>query len=92
MTLIAIRPRLRKPVQWFVTIKAQTSLRIYAVSSATLLSAFWEESSLDLPRVKKNSIFYLACLAEGTGLRLTLSKTQKTGFLALWPALLARQL
>ena len=49
MTHIAIGPRLRKPVRWFVTIKAQTSLRIYA----TLLSAFWEESSLDLPRAKK---------------------------------------
>ena len=34
------------------------------------------------------SIFYLACLAEGTGL----SETQKTGFLASWPVLLARQL
>ena len=30
------------------------------------------------------SIFYLACLAEGTGLRLALSETQKTRFLALW--------
>ena len=87
MTHIAIWTRLRKPVQWFVTIKAQTSLRIHAVSSATLLSAFWEESSLDLPRAKKMSImsiFYLACLAEGTGLRLALSETQKTGFLASW--------
>ena len=53
MPHIAIGPRLRKPVRWFVTIKAQTSLRIHAVSSATLLSAFWEESSLDLPRAKK---------------------------------------
>ena len=34
------------------------------------------------------SIFYLACLAEGTGLL----ETQKTGFLASWPVLLARQL
>ena len=34
------------------------------------------------------SIFYLACLAEKTGL----SETQKTGFLASWPVLLARQL
>ena len=50
--------------RWFVTIKAQTSLRIHAVSPATLSSAFWEESSKDLPRAKKKSIFYLACLAE----------------------------
>ena len=34
------------------------------------------------------SIFYLACLAEGTGL----SETQKTGFLTSWPVLHARQL
>ena len=34
------------------------------------------------------STFYLACLVEGTGL----SETQKTGFLASWPVLLARQL
>ena len=40
-------------LRWFVTIKAQASLRIHAVSSATFLSAFWEESSLDLPRAKK---------------------------------------
>ena len=53
MTHIAIGPRLRKPVRWFATIKAQTSLRIHAISSAALLSAFWEESSLDLPRAKK---------------------------------------
>ena len=79
-------------LRWFVTIKAQTSLCIHAVSLATLSSAFWEESSLDLPRAKKKSIFYLACLAKGTGLRLALSETQKTGFLASWPVLLARQL
>ena len=36
------------------------------------------------------SIFYQACLAEGTGLRLALSETQKIGFLASWPVLLAR--
>ena len=48
-----------------------------------------------IPRLawcEKKSIFYLACLAEGTGLRLALSETQKTGFLASWPVLLARQL
>ena len=38
---------------------------------------------------EKNSICYLAHLAEGTGLRLALSETQKTGFLASWPVLLA---
>ena len=37
---------------WFVTIKAQTSLRIRAVSSATLLSAFVDESYLHLLREK----------------------------------------
>ena len=48
-----------------------------------------------IPRLalcEKNSIFYLVCLAEGTGLGLALSETQKTGFLASWPVLLARQL
>ena len=39
-------------LQWFVTIKAQTSLRIRAVSSATLLSAFVDESYLHLLREK----------------------------------------
>ena len=39
-------------IRWFVTIKAQTSLRIRAVSSATLLSAFLDESYLHLPREK----------------------------------------
>ena len=34
--------------------------------------------------MRKNVNFYLACLAEGTGLRLVLSETQKTGFIALW--------
>ena len=33
----------------------------------------------------ETSIFLLACKAEETGLRLTLSETQKTGFLASWP-------
>ena len=42
-----------KTVRWFVTIKAQTSLRIRSVSSATLLFTFWEESSLELPGAKK---------------------------------------
>ena len=37
---------------WFVKIKAQTSLRIRAVSSATLLSAFLGESYLHLLREK----------------------------------------
>ena len=41
---------------------------------------------------EKNSTFTLACLTEGIGLRLALSETQKTGFLASWPVLLARQL
>ena len=54
MTHITIWPQLKKTVWWFVTIKAQTSLRIHTVSSATLLSAFWEESSLDLPRVESS--------------------------------------
>ena len=43
----------------------------------------------------ETSIFLLACLAEETGLRLALSETQKTGFLASLPRiflLLARQL
>ena len=38
-----------------------------------------------IPRLascEKMSIFYLACLAEATGLRLALSETQETGFLA----------
>ena len=39
-------------LRWFVTIKAQTSLRIRAVSSATLLSAFLDESYLHLLRGK----------------------------------------
>ena len=39
-------------LRWFVTIKAQTSLRIRAVSSATLLSAFLDESNLHLLREK----------------------------------------
>ena len=56
MTHIAIGPRLRKRVRWFVTLKAHTSLRIHAVSSATLLSVFLEESSLDLPRAKNFNI------------------------------------
>ena len=47
---------------------------------------------LRLASCEKISTFYLACFAEGTGLRLPLSETQKTGFLALWPVLLARQI
>ena len=39
-------------LQWFVTINAQTSLRIRAVSSAMLLSAFLDESYLHLLREK----------------------------------------
>ena len=39
-------------LRWFVTIKAQTSLRIRAVSSANLLSAFLDESNLHLLREK----------------------------------------
>ena len=52
-SLIAIGPRLQKTcLRWFVTIKVQTSLRIRAVSSATLLSAFLDESYLHLLREK----------------------------------------
>ena len=46
-----------------------------------------------IPRLascEKVSTFYLACLAEGTGLRLALLETQKTGFLASWPVLLGQ--
>ena len=39
-------------LRWFVTIKAQTGLRIRAVSSATFLSAFVDESYLHLLREK----------------------------------------
>ena len=39
-------------LRWFITIKAQTSLRIRAVSSATLLSAFVDESYLHFLREK----------------------------------------
>ena len=39
-------------LRWFVTIKAQTSLRIPAVSSATLLSAVLDESYIHLLREK----------------------------------------
>ena len=33
----------------------------------------------------KISIFYLVSVAEETGLKLTLTETPKTGFLATWP-------
>ena len=39
-------------LRWFVTIKVQTRLRIRVVSSATLLSAFLDESYLHLLREK----------------------------------------
>ena len=72
-------------LRWFVTIKAQTSLRIRAVSSATLLSAFLDESYLHLLREKIQ-------FAVETGLNLAFSETQKTGFLGSWFVFLARQL
>ena len=75
--------------KWFVTIKAQISLRIRTVSSATLLSAYLDESYLHLLREKFQFLATcVACLAEETGLKLALSETQKTGFLALWPGCL----
>ena len=81
-------------LRWFVTIKAQTSLRTHSVSSvfSNFAVCFLRRIIPRLASCEKKSIFYLACLAEGTGLRLALSETQKTGFLAAWPVLLARQL
>ena len=38
---------------------------------------------------ERNFNFYLACLAEETGLKFAMLETQKTDFLALWPVLLA---
>ena len=52
-----------------------------------------DESYLHLLREKFQ--FLATCvtrLAEETGLKLALSETQNTGFLASWPVLLTRQL
>ena len=51
---------------------------------------FLDESYLHLLRVKFQ--FLASLLAEETGLKLALWETQKTGFLASWFVLLARQL
>ena len=51
-------------LQWFVTIKAQTSLRIRSVSSKTLLFAFLDESYLLLLREKFQFLASLFSLRE----------------------------
>ena len=45
------------------------------------------ESTIFNPASGKISIFWLVSVAEETGLKLALSETPKTGFLAMWPNL-----
>ena len=86
---IAIGPRLQKPVIGDCNNKGADSLCIRAVSSATLLSAFLDESYQEKFQFLATCV---TCLAEGTGLKIALSETQNTGFLTSWPVLLAREL
>ena len=54
----------------------------------SLFSAFvirFLESTLTKLSTAKISVFQLVSVAEETGLKLTLSETPKTGFLATWP-------
>ena len=82
---------MRKPVfGGLQTTKAQTSLRIRAVRSASLIFAFLKVLYLNLLRMKFR--FKLVSVAEPACLNLTSSETPKTGFLAMWPILFCRQL
>ena len=70
----------RKPVfSGWRTTKAQTSLGIPAVWSAPLLFAYWKVSYLNLLQAK----FQFS--SKETGLKMALSDTLKTGFLATRP-------
>ena len=83
----------RKPVLGGLrTTKAQTSLRIRAVWSAPLLSAFWKVPYLSLLHAKFHfSSFFLASLCSWWDeLSLALSETPKTGFIASRPIHLTR--
>ena len=82
---------MRKPVfGGLQTTKAQTSLRISAVRSASLIFAFWKVLYLNLLRMQFR--FKLVSVAEQACLNLTSSETPKIGFLAMRPILFCRQL
>ena len=65
------------------TTKAQTSLRIRSLISAFVIRFL--ESTLSKLATSEILIFLLVSVADNTGLSLTLSETQKTGFLATRP-------
>ena len=77
----------RKPVFGVLLItQVQTSLRIHAVWSAPFFIHFLESTICKLA-TGEIFIFYLVSVAEVTGLKLALSETPKTGFLAIRPIL-----
>ena len=80
MGLEAIKPVFRG----LRTTQAQSSLRIRAVWSATLLFRVLE-SAISKLATSEISFFYLVSVAEQAGLNLTLSETPKTGFVATRP-------
>ena len=75
----------KKPVFGVLQItQAQTSLRIPAVWSAPLLFPFCKVPYVNLLQVQDFNFVAIA-VAEETGLKLALSETPKTGFIATWP-------
>ena len=79
----------RKPVFGGLRItQAQTSLRIpRPAHPRSLISAFlisFSERIICKLATCEISIFLLVCVAEETALKLALSQTPKTGFLATW--------
>ena len=74
----------RKPVLGgLLTTKAQTSLCIRSLISAFVIRVL--ESTIYNLATSENLILQLVSVAEETGLKLALSETLKTGFLATRP-------